>query len=898
MKSLVKNEPVIVLADVDLSHIDFYQQVLSENGYWLRSVATPDKLNTILEQHPVNILVLSYDFPFNGGEVIQKEIKNIRLLPTCKNTRIIVTSNRFSEEEKRTAYQAGAADYLVYPIGPDELFLKMGTQLIAGSRKGVMGALSRSFNVLSQVNMQLYPLLATSASCAQILLQTSLSNKQAIYVDSLHRSLKRAGVLSDNLRDFEELSTDFLTLENTPFDLDQLLESLREYILGEAERREVELLFDVPMDVPRSLIGDPDRLRRVLLNFISEALIVGGGCPIILSIEATKLTEGSVSLEFSVHEKLSADSQPYYHLDELAERASMAMSEVDESLNLLISCCLIEAMGGSIYSDMPDEDSGIRFNIELQVSSVSSEKSFAVPVDLRKLRVLVVDDNPSSISVHTTIIESLGFECHSANSVDSAFKAIEDSVLDLEGEPYDLILLDWHMPGKKGFHLLEKLNSDMSPKDTPLVIVISAFDKNKIESEKGPGKIDGYLHKPISASVMFDTIMEVMGQNLPKTHQRIINAQLQQTGVTVNGGGKRILVVDDMPINQRIANEILISNDFQVEIAQSGREAVVKVCPAPELYDAILMDLEMPDMNGLEATRIIRETADGDTLPIFAVTAHTMEKDRQRCEAAGMNDHVAKPIDADSLLQKLAVHLGLAVTSVDKSSSAIEPTDEEYEYVDIDEGIKRVMGNETLYFKLLSDFVHQARTLESAVYQHIEEGQNVVASEHAHTIAGSAGNLSVTALRKSAKHLQIALSTPEENHEGPLSQFKRDMDNAIKEIGQILLKHSSQHVSETQATSSDNPSGSAKSTSPSNALDVRMMALKAQILSQDMMAIESYYQLLVDFCDIAPQIKPIGDKLIELDYTQANKELDDFLASNGMTTDLVKEKGIPNANQS
>ncbi|KXF82578.1 response regulator [Enterovibrio coralii] len=888
MKSLVKNEPVIVLADVDLSHIDFYQQVLSENGYWLRSVATPDKLNTILEQHPVNILVLSFDFPFADGEALQKEIKKIRLLPTCKNTRIIITSNSYSEDEKRIAYQSGAADYLVYPIGPDELFLKMGTQLIAGSRKGVMGALSRSFNVLSQVNMQLYPLLATSASCAQILMQTSLSNKQAIYVDSLHRSLKRAGVLSDNLRDFEELSTDFLSLENTPFDLDQLLESLREFILGEAERREVELLFDVPMDVPRSLIGDPDRLRRVLLNFISEALIVGGGCPIILSIQAQKLTDNSVSLEFSVHEKVSDDGHSYYHLDELAERASMAMSEVDESLNLLISCCLIDAMGGSIHHDMPDEDSGIRFNIELQVSSVSTDKSFAVPVDLRKLRVLVVDDNPSSIAVHTAIIESLGFECHSANNVDGAFKAIEDSILDLEGEPYDLILLDWHMPGKKGFHLLEKLNKDLSPKDTPLVIVISAFDKSKIESEKGPGKIDGYLHKPISASVMFDTIMEVMGQNLPKTHQRVINAQQQQTGVTINGGGKRILVVDDMPINQQIANEILISNDFQVEVAQSGREAVVKVCPAPELYDAILMDLEMPEMNGLEATRIIRETADADVLPIFAVTAHTMERDRQRCEAAGMNDHIAKPIDADSLLQKLAVHLGLAVTSVDLSAPADDAADEEYEYVDIEEGIKRVMGNETLYFKLLSDFAHQARTLESSVYQHIDEGQYVVASEHAHTIAGSAGNLSVTVLRKSAKQLQIALSSVEESHEGALNQFKRDMDNAIKEIGQILLKRSANTVSPEGGSAAESSIGAAKPAASSNALDVRMMAFKSQILSQDMMAIDTYYQLLVDFCDMAPELKPIGDKLIELDYAQAIKELDSFLEKSGLTKDVAK----------
>ncbi|OEE74568.1 histidine kinase [Enterovibrio norvegicus FF-162] len=892
MKGLVKNEPLIVLADEDLSHIDFHQQVLSESGYWLRSVATPAKLTTILEQHPVNILVLNIDFKFEGGESLSAAVKRIRLLSTCKDTRIILTSDVFSQEKKQAAYRSGASDFLTYPIAPDELYLKMETHLVAGARKGISGALSRSFNLLSEMNMALYPLVATAVSCTQMLKQTSLSNKQSVYVESISGAMKRASVIGDNLRDFEELSVGSIALENTPFDLGQLLESLRDYFVGEAESRSVELLFSVPLDVPRSLVGDPDRLRRILLNLISEAIVIGGGCPIILSINAGTLSESSVTLEFAVHQNITDDASPCDDLDELAERAAMAMSELDESLNLLIACYLIEKMGGEIHQEGGSEDSGIYFNLELQVAKVSTDKSFAVPVDLRGLRVLVVDDNPSSIAVHSAIISSLGFHCESAIDVDSAFHAIKEGHLDLDGEPFDLVLLDWHMPGKKGFHLLEKLRSDLTPEQIPLVIVISAFDRAIIEKDRGNGKIDGYLHKPISASVMFDTMMEVLGENLPKTHSRVLAAQGKSNAVTVSGGGKRILVVDDMSINQQIAKEVLISNDFQVDVAESGREAVVKVCPAPELYDAILMDLEMPDMNGLEATRIIRETADEESLPIFALTAHTMERDRQRCLDAGMNDHVSKPLDADVLLQKLAVYLGLAVTSRDNSTPEEIEQKEEYEYVDISDGIKRVMGNETLYFKLLSDFVHQARSQENQVCALIESGKLTEAAENVHTIAGSAGNLSVIALRNSAKQLQNALLALGD-YQASLSQFRRDVDNAIKEIGNILLKRSNVALSTVHAQSDEtkaqgNAGGSPKT---GNGFRERLILLESQIMTQDMMAIDNYYQMLVDFCDMASKLKPVGDKLIELDYPQALIALKTFKTEQNLSTETTAEGG-------
>lgn len=892
MTGLVKNKPLIVLVDDDLSHIDFYQQVLSESGYWLRSVATPAKLMTILEQHPVNILVIDMDFPFEGGEKLADEIARIRQLPTCRDTRIVLTSDMFSSRQKQQAYESGGSDYVVYPIAPQELFLKMSTHLTAGACKNVTNGLSRSFNILAETNTALYPMMATATTCAQMLSQTSLSNKQALYLENLVRSLKRTGIICDNLRDFEELCSVSLSLETTPFDLDQLLESLRDYLLGEAESREVELLFNVPLDVPRSLIGDPDRLRRVLLNIIDEAMVIGEGRPLILSITSGKVDQHSAKLTFSINQKVTDEEDTVDDLAELAERLVMATSEVDESVNLLIATYLIEQMGGTVQFDSGGKP-GVYFDIELQRAKATSDKSFSVPVDLRGLRVLIVDDNPSSIAVHRAIVESLGFHVDAVSDVDSAFTAIVEGYLDLDLEPYDLVLLDWHMPGKKGFHLLEKLKNELEEDRHPLVVVISAYDHKKVDKERGGGQIAGYLHKPISASVMFDTIMDVMGQNLPKTHHRIIGGKHQGSGVTVNGSGRRVLVVDDMPINQQIVREVLMANDFQVELASSGREALVKVCPAPELYDAILMDLEMPDMNGLEATRIIRETADRETLPIFAVTAHTMERDRHRCADAGMNDHIPKPLDADNLLQKLAGYLGLAVTSVVKTEGEKTGQKEEYEYVDVEDGIKRVMGNENLYFKLLSDFVHQSREQENHIYRSIEDGELTQASEEAHTIAGSAGNLSIIGLRRSAKQLQNALQGPED-YQLPLSHFKRDMENAIKEIGQILLKRNQTAIEPVQADSSPVlTAGSSKKID--RTMITRLTLFRDQMLSQDLMAIDTYYQMLVDYHDLARELKPVGDKLIELDYAKAIIAFNHFVKESKLDIGLADEQGASHA---
>ncbi|WP_325895007.1 response regulator [Grimontia sp. NTOU-MAR1] len=892
MTGLVKHEPLIVLVDEDLSHIDFYQQVLSESGYWLRSVATPAKLMTILQQHPVNILVINMDFPFEGGGSLTAEIAKIKQLPSCRDTQIVMTSTQFSSEQKQLAYRSGGADYVVYPITPEELFLKMGTHLTAGARKNVSSALSRSFNVLSESNIALYPMMAAALSCAQMLNQTSLSNKQALYLNSLTRSLKRTGVICDNLRDFQELSSHYLTLENTPFDLDQLLESLREYLLSEAESREVELLFNVPLDVPRSLVGDPDRLRRVLLNIIDEAMVVGEGSPLILSIRSGQMKDHCAVLEFAINQKVTDGDESFDDLEELTERLVMSKSEVDESINLLIASYLIEQMGGQVHYDYDDGEPGVYFNVELQLAKATSDKSFSVPVDLRELRVLVVDDNPSSIAVHKAIVESLGFKVDSASDVDSAFTAIVEGHLDLEMEPFDLVLLDWHMPGKKGFHLLEKIKNDLEPEKHPLVIVISAYEKRMIDKERGQGKIDGYLHKPISASVMFDTIMGVMGQNLPKTHRRVMGNKQHGSAVTVNGGGRRILVVDDMPINQQIAREVLMSNDFQVELAASGREAIVKVCPAPELYDAILMDLEMPEMNGLEATRIIRETSDKESLPIFALTAHTMERDRQRCSDAGMNEHIPKPLDADNLLQKLAVCLGLAVTSQSYCEGDTDSPTEDHEYVDVEDGIKRVMGNESLYFKLLSDFVHQARAQENKIYQQIDAGQLTEASENAHNIAGSAGNLSIVGLRRSAKQLQNTLLALED-HQPPLDHFKRDMDNAIKEIGEILLQQNQASIS-TELLNAESAGGETIKKKESNVDQAKLARLKvfrSQMMSQDLIAIDTYYQLMVDYCDLAPKLKPVGDKLIELDYVKALAAFNAYLKESKLDISPAEVKG-------
>ncbi|MCP4042098.1 MAG: response regulator, partial [Gammaproteobacteria bacterium] len=336
-----------------------------------------------------------------------------------------------------------------------------------------------------------------------------------------------------------------------------------------------------------------------------------------------------------------------------------------------------------------------------------------------------------------------------------------------EERDYDIVLLDWMMPEMNGIQTAIHITQESKLPDPPLVIMVSAYDQAKVMRQASRAGVVGYLQKPVNASVLFDTVMELMGKNLPRAHRRGTDTSRAQA-TRINGGGRRILLVEDQPINSQIAAEILERNGFVVEPVENGQLAVELIAGDPGAFDAVLMDLQMPVMDGFEATRCIRGLPGGADLPIIAMTAHALERERDKCEETGMNSHISKPVGVDLLLSELSRWLGIAATEVPVAVGTSQPIPaptgvfpHRVPGIELAEGVARAMGNRALYAKLLGLFPRQYAEVLETIRQSIKIGDGTAAAREAHALAGSAGNLSMMSLLEAAKALQQALDEGE-----------------------------------------------------------------------------------------------------------------------------------------
>ncbi|MFD2176337.1 response regulator [Veronia pacifica] len=783
MRNWVKNDPVIVLADSELSHISFHQQVLSNSGFWLRPATTKEELEPILNQLPVDILILGSDFLLEEDKDLMRDILLLRRYETCRNARIIVTANDFSHEDKQEAYAAGAFDYMVYPILPEEMYAKVNAFARSGSSGGT-SAISRSFHTLSELSEETPPAIMETQSFVHKLIQSSLTPNQHNYIQAIEQNLNRLQISLNNMRDSVQINNDQLYLSNSPFDLDLLLDNVCKRLTQEAVDHQVELLFQIPIEVPRSLVGDPERLSRTLYNLLIEAIKCSREKTVFLSVHAESINERSVSLNFSMMENCLNDEEGT--LFEVVNRVGSALTDPSESLNMFITSYMVQTMGGELSCIEEDSCKGMSLNLTLQRSVSIDSNECAVSVDMSGLQVLLINDNEGSRVAHQQLLEDMSFHCVGMDSNDDVL-----AFLDLDGNDsaktsnIDLIFLDAHLQGENSELLIERLESLDDPNNFPPIIVTQ---NRKVNCPFNFA--DAQLIKPLSASSIFDCALSVMANHLPAQHPRI-KAALSTDSMEINGAGLRILLVDDMPINQRIIHQILSEYAFEIDFAGNGEEAVTAVQNSPDRYDAVLMDLEMPVMNGYEASRIIRTMVDAKTLPILAVTANNNDADKERCFEWGMNGHVGKPIDVNTLLGTLSDHLDL---TEDKSAARRNLEGNKTEpakdlFVDMRKGVHRLMGNQSLFVKLLGDFFQSGVETQDMINDAINEGRLDDAATHCHTLVGLAGNLSMQPLMRSSKSLRQRLMTGKD-FVTQLDRMQDTFEKTLAEVSSIMLANS------------------------------------------------------------------------------------------------------------
>jgi len=452
------------------------------------------------------------------------------------------------------------------------------------------------------------------------------------------------GIINDIL-DLSRIEAGKMHLEEVPFDLDEMLEHLSSLMGVKTEAKGIELIFRIGPGVPQRLVGDPLRLGQILINLTGNAVKFTERGEIVVAVEAEQADHDRITLAFSVSDTGIGMTQAQIG------RLFQSFSQADNSttrkyggtgLGLSISRQLVELMGGEIaVRSTPHQGSCFTFSVPLGVADGQAAASAVRKALLLDVRALVVDDSPAARAALTEMLETLGVRADSAASGEECLALLARA--DASGAPYQIVLMDYLMPGLDGMATIRRIRQGDSP--PPAILMISACTRETVMEEEGELPVDAFLHKPVGPALLYHSLLQVLHPQLGQA--QTMEKYLPALADLPRLDGARILLAEDNANNREVALDFMAAARMQVDVAFNGVEAVRMAREGD--YDLVLMDIQMPEMDGLSATRVIRQDPRLAELPVVAMTAHALASDRALSRLAGMNDHVTKPIDPDLL---------------------------------------------------------------------------------------------------------------------------------------------------------------------------------------------------------------------------------------------------------
>ncbi len=479
---------------------------------------------------------------------------------------------------------------------------------------------------------------------SHLALQTKLNEKQYNYIDKVNRSAESLlGIINDIL-DFSKIEAGKLEMEIIDFRLEDVMDTLLSLVGFKAEDQGLELLFDIDTNVPTALNGDPLRLGQLLTNLSNNAIkFTEPGGEVIISTQLKEEDETGVLLQFSVRDSgigMTPEQQQKLFIPFSQADSSTTRKFGGTGLGLTISRQLAEMMGGKIWCESQiNVGSTFYFTVELLKQAVQPKMLGCDIDDLKSMKILVVDDNQSSCEILTHLLTSFSFETHHCKSGKSA---IEQLLSADNKKPYDLLIMDWRMPSMDGIETTRIIQNELNITNMPTVIMISAYSHLELLKSARDIKLSGHLIKPVTPSALFNAVISSMGYEPRKTSR--LNVISEETSHAIAKlRGAKVLLVEDNEINMELANELLSNNGIMVELAYDGQEALNLI--NKNRFDLVLMDCQMPVMDGYETTRKIRADERLRDIPVLAMTANAMTGDKRKALEAGMNDHIAKPIN-------------------------------------------------------------------------------------------------------------------------------------------------------------------------------------------------------------------------------------------------------------
>ncbi len=593
---------------------------------------------------------------------------------------------------------------------------------------------------------------------SHLALQSELSPRQRDYVVKIQRAGQHLlGIINDIL-DYSKIEAGQMAVEHIDFNLDSVLDNVAGLVSEQVQKRGLQLFLEVAPDVPHELSGDPLRLGQILINFASNAVKFTDEGTVMLSVALVERDGDQALLRFAVSDTgIGLSQEQRAHLFQSFSQADTSISRKygGTGLGLAISRKLAALMGGEVGVDsVPGQGSTFWFSAWVGTKRCHRRLRHA---GLQGLTVLLVDDEASARQLVGDQLRALGLEVGFAASGSEALRALEQA--DANGRAYQFVLLDWQMPGLDGVQTAKAIQA-LALAQPPRLALLSAHARRELRQQAALLGIEQVLSKPVNASLLFDTMLHLANlEQEEDTADAPAPAMLSHQALP-SIYGARVLLVEDNEVNQQVASEMLIGAGLQVDIANHGAECLTML--DREHYDLVLMDMQMPVMNGLQATEAIRADGRHAELPIVAMTANVLAEDRERCRQAGMNDFIAKPIEPEALWTMLLRWIAprqadgtpVAPPPLPVPSAAMTPA---IAGLDTAAGLRRVLGKQAAYTKMLQTFIRDQGGLPAQLAARLEVSDRSGAGALLHTLRGVAGNIGAVKVQTLAQQMEQAL---------------------------------------------------------------------------------------------------------------------------------------------
>jgi PAS domain S-box-containing protein len=600
-------------------------------------------------------------------------------------------------------------------------------------------------------------------------MQTALNPKQKDYIQKIFNASNALLHIINDILDFSKIEAGKLEIELAPFHLDDVLDNITNLTTLNTRNKGLEFLISIAPDVPNALVGDPLRLGQILTNLVNNAVKFTEQGEIVIKV--TQLNHGNsngkMELQFAVSDTgIGMTEEQLRGMFKAFSQADSSITRKFGGTGLGLSICkqLVGLMDGNISVESQfGEGSCFSFHLPFTThNEPQSTNHHALPKLLHNLQVLIIDDSPNSLEIMQNLLESLSFQVTTALSGKAGLKSLQQAQND--GAPYKLILMDWKMPGLDGIETTQIIREDQQIDPQPTIIMTTAYGREELIRHTSDIVLDGLILKPITPSSLYDTIMTAFKQ---KNYHDSTSPQHEDEGWDIGLElvekiqGAKILLVEDNEVNQQVAIELLESAQLHTTIANNGKEAVELANSTH--FDCVLMDLQMPIMDGYAATEILRSDPSKASLPIIAMTANALLEDQQRCHDAGMDGHIAKPIDPKEMFAMLAKnitpreHMALDPPAQPKTKNTTDFKLPALPGIDLPAALSRVLGNHESFRKLLVKFAENQGNAIIEAQEALADNDQALAQRIAHTLKGTAGNIGATLLHKKATELESAL---------------------------------------------------------------------------------------------------------------------------------------------